>query len=401
MSKTIEQGPRAGRIWPAEDESFTDPNTGARVRRLTGYPGADDTHLYFTEDGWYDDGRRLLFRSDRSGTEQLYSVDLETGLITQVTDLDGFHAEVSVDHERETLYLWVADSLVRFDLSRLRVTDVLYEAPAGYDAGSLSVNADGSAVYFAVGETVDLPGERSSFDERFEARPHAKICSVPTDGGEATVLREVDRWADSHVNASPTRPELFVYCEEGPWARVDHRIWSVNAETGETWKIREVPEDGGVGHEYWMRDGERIGYHGSLKDPQGRERVADPEPFVGSERFDGTDRRETDLPDRVYALTHTHANSPALHVCDGTFNDLPYSLLYRWDDDAGEYEGPRTLATVDWGSESPHPHSRFSPDGSTVVFDSDRYDGSSDVFLVEVPEFESLPEYEAPEPHVE
>ena len=399
MADLIEQGPRAGRNWPAEDDSFDDPNTGARARRLTGYPGVDDTHLYFTKDGWYDDGRRLLFRSDRSGSQQLYSVDLETGLITQLTDFEGINGKTSVDQDREDLYFWVEDALVRFDLSSLRVADVLTRAPDGYVPGCVDVNADGTTVYFAVREDVDLPGERSSYDELLEAKPHTEIRSVPTDGGEATTLREVDRWASSHVNASPTRPELFMYAEEGPWAHVVHRIWSMNAETGETWKVREMPEAGGVGHEYWMQDGERIGYHGSLKDPQGRERVEDPEPFLGSARFDGTDRRETSLPKRVYALTHTHANSPDLHVCDGTFNDLPYNLLYRWNDDAGEYEGPRMLATVDWGDGSPHPHSRFSPDGSTLVFDSDRYDGSSNLFLVEVPDFEDLPEYEPPAPH--
>lgn len=50
------QGPRAGRNYPAEDETYTDPATGATVRRLTSYPDVDDYHLYFTENGWYDDG---------------------------------------------------------------------------------------------------------------------------------------------------------------------------------------------------------------------------------------------------------------------------------------------------------------------------------------------------------
>lgn len=401
MPDIIQQGPRAGRNWPAEDDVYADPNTGARVRRLTNYPGVGDYHLYFTEDGWYDDGRRLLFRSDRSGSRQLYSIDLETGLITQVTDLDGFGGSVTVDHEAENLYFWVENSLVRFDLSTFRVDDVLYEVPDGYGPGDTDVNADGSVVYAAIGEDVDLEDDEDRFDGTLAAKPNTKIFSVPTDGSEPTVLRDVDRWASSHVNASPTRPELFTYAEEGPWAHVEHRIWSINAETGETWKVREVPEDGGVGHEYWMQDGERIGYHGSLRDPQGRDRVDDPEPFVGSSRYDDTDRRETSLPDEVYALTHTHANSPELHVCDGTFNELPYNVLYRWNDDAGEYEGPRMLATVDWKSDSPHPHSRFSPDGSQLVFDSDRYDGSSDIFLVDVPDFEDLPEYEGAEHHVE
>ncbi|WP_276255876.1 oligogalacturonate lyase family protein [Halomontanus rarus] len=398
-ANTIPQGPKAGRNWPAEWEEYDDPNTGARITRLTSYPGEDDYHLYFTEDGWYDDGRRLLFRSNRSGSRQLFSIDLESGLITQVTDLEGFEGGTSIHHETADAYFWVDGRLVRFDLDRLQVTDVIYEAPEGYDRGSMDVNADGSVVYAAITEDVDLPGEDEWMDEMMAAEPHVQIFAVPTDGSdgerEPELIHEEERWASSHVNASPTDPEIFIFCQEGPWDGVDHRIWVANAATGETWKIREVPEEGGVGHEYWMADGERIGYHGSLRDPQGRDRVDDPEPFIGSARYDDTDHRETDLPDEVYALTHTHANSPELLVCDGSFTGVPYNLLYRWDEESESYEGPHSLATVDWKPESPHPHSRFSPDGSRVLFDSDRYDGSSNLYLVEVPDFEDLPEYES------
>ncbi|MFB6121337.1 MAG: oligogalacturonate lyase family protein [Halobacteriaceae archaeon] len=394
MAELPTQGPRAGRNYPPEDETYTDPATGATVRRLTSYPDVDDHHLYFTENGWYDDGRRLLFRSDRAGDRQLFSIDLESGLITQLTDVEGFAGGTSVDHDAGDAYFRVDDSVVRFDLDRLEVVDAVYEAPEGYNLGDIDVNADGSALYLAVGEDVDVPRDDDWFDAMVEAKPHTQILRVPTDGGEADVLEETNRWASSHVNASPTRPELFMYAEEGPWAVVENRIWTVNAETGETWQVREVPEDGGVGHEYWMQDGERVGYHGSLDDPQGRERVAEPEPFMGSARYDDTDHREMDLPQSVYALTHTHANSPAMHVCDGSFTDVPFSIVYQWNEESDSYDGPRKLATVDWRDGSPHPHSRFSPDGEQVLFDSSRYDGSSNLYLVDVPAFEDLPAYE-------
>lgn len=394
VATTITQGPKAGRIWPAEDETYDDPKTGATVRRLTSYPGVGDYHLYFTEDGWYDDGRRLLFRSDRDGSRQLYSIDLESGLITQVTDVDGFRGGTAIDHDAELAYVWVRDRLVRLDLDSLRVGDVLYQVPDGFTGGSFDVNADGSRLYVAIGEDVEVPDRDDKLSGTFEAAPDTRILSVPTDGGDPELLREVDVWASSHVNASPTRPELFTYCEEGPWDAVENRVWTVNAETGETWQVRDVPPEGGVGHEYWLSDGERIGYHGSRDDPQGRDGVPDPDPFVGSARYDDTDHRETSLPDEVYALTHTHSNTPERIVCDGTFETVPCGLLYQWDEAAGEYEGPRKLATYDWWHEGPHPHSRFSPDGEQVLFDSARYDGASNLYLVDVPPFETLPEYD-------
>ena len=398
LPDAVAQGPRAGSNWPDERETYDDPHTGARVTRLTSYPNADDYHLYFTEDGWYDDGRRLLFRSDRTGSRQLFSIDLESGLITQVTDFDDFQGQTAIDHEASDAYFWVDKKLVRFDLERLRATDVLYEVPEGYDEGSMDVNADGSVVYASIVEDVGLPGDGSKMDEMMRSRPHVQILAVPTDGaGDPELIYEEERWISSHVNASPTDPDIFMFCQEGYWDRVEHRIWVADASTGEVWKVREVPEDAGIGHEYWMADGERIGYHGSMRDPQGRERVDDPEPFMGSARYDDTDYREMDLPDEVYALTHSHANSPELHVCDGSFTGLPYNICYRWNEETEAYEGPRALATVDWKPGGPHPHSRFSPDGSQVLFDSDRYDGSSNLYLVDVPDFEDLPEYEPSE----
>ena len=393
MTPNIREGPKTGRVWPAEDETYTDPTSGADVRRLTSHPGAGDWHLYFTEHGWYDDGRRLLFRSERDGTRQLYTIDLETGIIEQVTDLAGFGGENAVDHENELVYVWVDDSLVSVDLRSFRVNDVHYEVPAGYTPGSFDVNADGDTLYVAVMEEVRVGADEDSFRVKFEAEPYTKVLALPVDGGEPEVVRETNAWANSHVLASPTRAELFLYCEEGPWDEVDNRIWTVDAETGETWQVRDVPEEGGVGHEYWMT-GERVGYHGAHRDVEGKAGVADPEPFAGSARYDDTDHREARLPSELYALTHTHAVSPDQIVCDGTFDRVTYGLIYQWDDDRGDYEGPRILATYDWYESGPHPHTRVSPDGEQVAFDSARYDGSSNMYLVDIPDFEDLPKYE-------
>ncbi|WP_276255882.1 oligogalacturonate lyase family protein [Halomontanus rarus] len=397
MSDVPSQGPKAGRNWPTERETYDDPNTGARVTRLTSYPGVPDWHLYFTKSGWYDDGRRLLFRSNRDGSRQLYSLDLESGLITQVTDLEGFEGDTTIHHETADAYFWVDDRLVRFDLDAFCVRDVVYEVPEGYDRGTFDLAADGSRFYVSIAEPVDLPGERSTFLEMMEAAPPTRILSIPgpraADGAagsteepdpEPELLHEESGWLSTHMDASPTRPNLFMYPQQGPWDAFEDKVWVQDADSGERWSVRPTPGDGGMGHQHWLADGERVGYHGW---EGGRD---DPDCFYGHVRFDGTDRVETATPVRE---THCHTNTPSQFVCDGS-SEVPWNLLYRWDDDRGEYEGPRKLATHDWGEDSPHPHSRLGPDGETVLFDSNRYDGESNLYLVEIPEFESLPAYE-------
>jgi oligogalacturonide lyase len=71
-----------------ESEKFTyvDKETGATVTRLTG-AYSNSNHLYFTNNCFYDEGRSIVFSSDRDGTPNLYSLNLESGAIEQLTDL--------------------------------------------------------------------------------------------------------------------------------------------------------------------------------------------------------------------------------------------------------------------------------------------------------------------------
>ncbi|NDK14149.1 MAG: oligogalacturonide lyase, partial [Armatimonadetes bacterium] len=76
-----------GTVTPPEWRELTDPVSGVRLRQLTSYK-TNSHHLYFTNPGWYAGGRKLLFGSERYNRSNLYGIDLESGEITQVTDLE-------------------------------------------------------------------------------------------------------------------------------------------------------------------------------------------------------------------------------------------------------------------------------------------------------------------------
>src|SRR6185369_10234754 len=71
----------------AEWHEFKDSLTGVRVKQLTNYKGHSH-HLYFTNSGWYtdDEGRKLLFGSDRGNLTNLFSLNFDTGEIRQLTE---------------------------------------------------------------------------------------------------------------------------------------------------------------------------------------------------------------------------------------------------------------------------------------------------------------------------
>jgi len=381
-----------GERFPAEWRTSADDQTGVEIRQLTNYKGHSH-HFYFTNPGWYDGGRRLLLGADRGNRTNLYSVDLDSGEITQLTDHDQppppaetSFLFASLNPRRAEVYFWNGNDLVALDLHGLRER-VLYQAPEGFLTNMTNVTADGKYVCTGLYEDlssrfkVDLLHGYVGFREYWEAMPRSRVVRIDTESGAAEIVFEEDYWI-GHVNTSPSLPHMLTFCHEGPWQKVDNRIWGLDLRNGHTWKIRPTSAGERVGHEYWFSDGEQIGYHGHS---------ADGEAFYGSVRYDNTGQVEAPFP---ADSTHFHSNDLSLIVGDGT-RSAPTLRLWRFRD--GSFEGPRVVLTHN-GSfhvQILHVHPRFSPDGKHILFSSDM-SGYGNVYLVETPAFDSLPRLETP-----
>jgi oligogalacturonide lyase len=380
----MKQKQNTGRIWPSEKKTYRDPISGATVHQLTNYLGTSN-HAYFTNPCWYDDGKRLMFMSDRNNCTNYFSVELASGLITQLTD---FSADAPVldaltlckSPARDEAYFYQDRTLMALDLHTLALRE-LFTVPKGYTAGNLNGTADGRFVCTVCLQDLsnqilmDLENGYVGFREYWEARPHCKILKIATDGSGATQVHEERNWL-GHINPSPKLPHIMTYCYEGPWDKVGHRIWVLNMDTGETWKLRPTQPGEMVGHEYWMADGEHIGYHGRTANG----------PVYGAVRWDNTDPVEATF---TYNSVHFSSLSLDTIVGDGAAKD-PYVMLWRLRD--GAFDGPRVLA---WhrGSfhvQRLHVHPVFSSDGASVVFTADPQ-GYGQVFMVELPDFDMLP----------
>ena len=373
----------AGRIWPAEWKDVTDPVSGLPLRQLTDYKGHSH-HLYFTNPGWFAGGRRLLVGSDRENRTNLFAIDLGAGELTQLTDLEpvapphetGFLA-TCLNPTREEAYFWYGRQVMALDLETLALRP-LWELPTGFRRSMLNATADGRFVCCGMFEDlsarfrIDYGRGYIGFRETWAANPLSRVVRIATDGSGGETVWEERTWI-GHVNTSPTRANLLTFCHEGPWDKVDNRIWCLDLDTCEAWPVR--PREGGesVGHEYWLADGETIAYHGRW--PDGRK-------LFGRIRYDNTDRHEVALP---HDTGHMHSNAFDLLVGDGA----PYIRLWRWNGEG--FDGPRILAEhrSSMHIQKAHPHPRFDPEGRHVVFTSDR-SGYCNVYQAPVPEFESL-----------
>jgi oligogalacturonide lyase len=378
---------QASRRSKAEWSTSKDQQTGVEVAQLTNYPG-DSHHFYFTNPGWYDGDRKLLFSSARDNRTNLHGLDLATGEIEQLTDLEPVPLPREVEFlracknpAREEAYFWHDRDLFALDL-RTKQTRRLHQIEAGWCQSMTNCAADGRHVYFGIWEDqsskfrVDLLRGYVGFKETFAAHPLSKIVQVAVDNGQARTVWEEKHWI-GHVNTSPTQRHLLTFCHEGPWNLVDQRIWGLDAESGKVWKIRPTTGKETVGHEYWYADGLRIGYHGA--DARGQ-------PMIGRIRHDGEDRFEASFPLQASGGCHIFSNDEKLIVGDAG------GVIQLWRYDGNAYEKPRVLCRHDstMRIQQAHPHPRISPDGRYVIFTSDR-SGHCNLYKVNLVEFDSLP----------
>ena len=256
-------------IYPSEIRTYQDRISGVTVKQMTRFRG-HSFHTYFTNNGFWDQNRRLLFTSDRKNACNLFSIELESGEISRLTDFpagDWTQTDFvnDVNPKRPEVYYIRENRLYAFDLMTLE-SRFLYQAPEGFELHGGLVGADGKYTYVTLMEDLsnriytNLSASYVGMGDVFHAKPDCRIVRVDVDTAQADELWQEYCWI-GHVNPSPTQPTIVTFCHEGPWQLVDQRMWVMDTQTCKPVMLRPRKMPGEmVGHEYWYKDGLRVGY---------------------------------------------------------------------------------------------------------------------------------------------
>ncbi len=346
----------------AERSTYVDADTGVGVTCLTSSPAQDDK-IYQTHPNWTADGAYLIFHSDRTGTGEIFALEVATGEIVQITDKDS--GAIVVARHSNALYLvrdntvWIVDlqalladskkgAMKRPDQYRRKVSRL----PAGQQvSGTFTEDADGKELYFGLVDST----ERNS------------IQKLDLAAGTFSKMLDVD-FRVGHCQAHPTRTGLISYCQESG-GDTAQRMWITHGDgTGNRPFYVETYGEW-VTHEVWWTD-DRMLFAIWPKNEQMR-----------SKPYGIASVSLTDFSHKILSQFHYW------HVCgttDGRFavGDTFEGELFLID----AQTGVRQLLTKGHrpdGAKS-HQHQSISPDGKRVLFVSSRF-GNWDLMSVDLP----------------
>ena len=258
-------------------QSWTDPDTGHRVVRLTDEPGS--ASLYFNQNGYTADGKSLVYTTP----EGISVLDLEKREARSVVKgrvrlIDAGRKTPRVFYSRDGALYWT-------DTATGETRKIGPLPPRGSIA---TVNADETLLagtYIEGGATTPRPASNNTaaeqahpldqprnkgqmMEERWASRQPMAMFTMRIDTGEIKIIHKANDWLN-HLLFSPTDPGLLMFCHEGPWHKVD-RIWSIHTDGSKLTKLHQRTIAMEIfGHEFWSADGKTVWY--DLQTPRGED----------------------------------------------------------------------------------------------------------------------------------
>jgi oligogalacturonide lyase len=366
-----------GKKMPAE---WIDQDTKHKLVRLTNKPG-ENASFYFHNNPFI--GNTMVFYSTDSNGRQLYTLDLNSKQVKQLTQFKRpMSGEITAQKTRKVFYQ-IGDSILSTHIDT-KATELIYVFPKDFRGTVTTINADETLLggYHATEAEREIfrnnPAKSSYFNLIYEAKLPRTLFTIDLRSGQMKKLHTDSAWLN-HVQFSSTDPSLLMFCHEGPWHKVN-RIWTIDIQTGDIQLMHKRSMDMEIaGHEFFSRDGKQIWF--DLQMPRSVTF------FLAAS--DVKTRKEI-----KYALTR---DEWSIH-----FNQSPDQRLFAGDGgDSGQVakakdgmwiylfrpQGDKLvsekLVNMKHHNYRLEPNVHFSPDGKWIIFRAN-FEGTQQVYAVEL-----------------
>ncbi len=385
--------------------------SGHRIVRLSREAGSKN--LYFHQNGYTPDGRKLLITTPGGGRA---TVDLQTRAIEQVVEGP---VKVIVTGRVSGRVFYAHNGVVfATDLNTLETREIGALPPRGMvatlscdetllagtliegDADLVSnynerqnldnlVSANGKPLTFAEQKEVRM-------NNRLEQRLPMALFTLDTRSGAVKIVHRSAEWLN-HLQFSPTDPALLMFCHEGPWHKID-RIWTIRTDGGKLTEIHTRTMNMEIaGHEFFSADGKTIWY--DLQTPRGEDFwVAGVDLESGARTYYHLERNEWSVhfnvsPDGTLFAGDGGDEEMVAHAPDGKWiylfraQNIPDVAGLRAPNSRdliqpGFFESERLVNLQDHDYRL-EPNLSFTPDNQWIVFTSNLF-GPTHVFAVEI-----------------
>ncbi len=224
-----------------------DPQTGYEVWQITTHDSGSAA-FYFEKQSFTADDKYMVFRSNRSGSHQLYRVDLSSGEISQLTDMEKIR---SANMHPDGIHCLFSSGANLFKVNvHTRKIETVFDAKGKFPndpwwAGSYSMDGNNTVVSFKSSDSTALYQVNLAsgaikkvlvWEQRYS---HPQICP-----GDADLITFVP-WPD-------TQNDMTLPMEKRA------RTWIVDARTGKTKQYLTMPYGFRATHESWNTDGSRL-----------------------------------------------------------------------------------------------------------------------------------------------
>ena len=344
-----------GRRYRSEQRLSVDPKSHRRIRQVTDHPSIHH-HPFFFVPAYDRAGSKLIFVSHRTGAPQIFFEERAGGDLVQATDRADL-AEWSIYPSPDGRFVYFTagtgawqvdlDDFSEHQLADFGAVEMREKGMVGAAMGTTALSADGRWWAFPV-----------------KAGAVSRFVVIDTASGEHRVILERD--TIGHPQFCPDDDKLILYA--GP---LTDRVWLVERD-GNGHRRAYAREDRlqWVTHEVWLPGRRAIAF---VDWPRGM-------------RLIDIESGEAAWLNHFPAWHAVPAGDGSRFVCDTNKPDIGLHVIPLHGEPAYLCASEATSEGDHWGGPFPyndgpvevkarqhtHPHPRFSPDGTRVVFTSDR-----------------------------